>query len=217
LQDKDEKIAPIWELAPILMRHLATVIFLTILYSCNTVTDKRQETISQLDTLKTTIKRENVWITTRIYPKAQIDLEAKVKGGWNDSSVVFEYKYFYHQPRTYDDQYWEHLYIYIPDTSKVRTRTVYTFPNQYMNIKVIRGGAWTDISEYYNLNGQIRFETFNFDSTLVSINLNGTIYNQRKGLWNGKVISEQINFLKNGRPDWEYNYESEQNVTNSIK
>lgn len=198
----------------------ASVIFLTILFfiSCstnNTSISINDDSIFVLDSLKPTVPHKNEWITTRIHSESKLNADKKVIKSFKGSELVLEYQYFRHSPHVNDDEFWKTIFIYIPDTSVIKSKINYTVPNNNIVVLAEMGGAWLPPRDYKNITGLIRFETFDSGSTLVSLNLIGTI-NREEGLVMGNFLSGQIKFIKNGLPDWEYKEEYEQ-VDLSIK
>jgi hypothetical protein len=187
------------------MKNLLTFVAILIcLSSCSSKNPSGTSVVkSPLDSVKLYTKKNNEWLTTRIYQHADIDSTGHIDSATHTNTILFLQE-LHHAPDTYDDQHWIKVYILIPDSIKIELGKDYHIPNDSIAIKAIEGGAWMGRQKLTQLSGLLRFENSNSDSATIRISLTAQMPNPENKSNMRNFIHGKYVIYKNGRSDWEF-------------
>lgn len=90
------------------------------------------------------------------------------------NKIILEYYHLLDDPKVYDDNFWQKIYIIISDSSNIKKEKEYNLINNNdFEIITQYGGAWQEVEEYEKLEGKLKFSKISKNE--ISIKITDTI------------------------------------------
>ena len=163
---------------------LLFVLLLVCNYACirssnaQTVSDKKQILLNNLDSIMDFENSKNEWKRSNIHTQSRIESDNDALfdqypvielSETESSSLVFNYQW---QP---DQCIYHNMFIEISDSNEIELNKTHEIPNEFIKIRVVYSGMFSSFELFKNVEGTIVISTLQSDYAKIHLTLAGDL------------------------------------------